>query len=298
LPGFFICPSEANSGERGTVLQPERVALGVKTIRELKLGFLLLVAAAIASGCMLHDPFHAGREGGRAGGAEDPIAPPGTRYAITVDWAGKGTGAGLAPGLDLRFSWEPASVGSLVRLELFRNNAQYESTLLNYAIDSGAHTWTVPSDIELHDADYFQAKLTIVDGAIQTAVLAESYSPPFQIVRPGNNSGLTDVTVNSRHISITLIDDGSLVDGDRVDVFLNGAKVIDNHTLVGGAGVVFSLDLLAGSNALRVMALNEGTSSPNTAQLRISDVIVGAAVQSWRLLAGEAGSLVIYAAQP
>jgi len=180
-----------------------------------------------------------------------------------------------------------------VRLELFRNNAQYETTLLNYAADTGGYTWTVPLDIVLHDADYFQAKLTIVDGAIQTTVLEERYSPAFQIVRAGNSSGLSDVTVNARHISITLIDDGSLVDGDRVDVFLNGVKVIDNHTLAGGAGTVFSLDLLSGSNELRVTALNEGTSSPNTAQLRLSNVTVGAPVQSWRLLTGESGSLKI-----
>jgi len=270
----------------------------MRTIREPKLGLLLFVVAAVASGCMLHDPFHAGGEGWRAGGSEDPIAPPGTRYALTIDWAGKGTGAQLAPGMDMTFAWERAPVGSLVRLEVFRNKAHYETTLLNYAADAGAYTWTVPSDIELHDADYFQAKLTIVDGAIQTAVLAERYSPPFQIVRLGNNSGLTDVTVNTRHISITLTDDGSLVDGDRVDVFLNGVKVIDNHTLAGGSGTVFFLDLRAGSNELRVVALNEGTSSPNTAQLRISNVTVGAAVQSWRLLTGESGSLAIYAAQP
>jgi hypothetical protein len=272
--------------------------LGVRTIRELKLGLLLLVVGAVASGCMLHDQFHDRGGHGPVGGSDDPIAPPGTHYAITVDWAGKGTGAQLNPDMDVTFAWEPAPAGSLVRLEVFRNNAHYEATLLNYAADSGAYTWTVPSAIELHDADYFQAKLTIVDGAIQTTILAERYSPPFQIVRAGNNSGLTDVTVNARHISITLTDDGSLVDGDRVDVFLNGAKVIDNHTLAGGAGTIFSLDLLSGSNELRVMALNEGTSSPNTAQLRLSDVTVGAAAQSWRLLAGESGSLVIYCAQP
>jgi hypothetical protein len=258
---------------------------------------LLLVVAAAASGCMMHGSFVGGRNRA-SGGSEDPVAPPGTTYAVTVDWAGKATGAQLNPGMDVTFAWEPAPAGSLVRLEVFRNNARYEATLLNYAADTDAHTWTVPLDIELHDADYFQAKLTVIDGVVQTTILEERYSPPFQIVRAGNTSGLTDVTVDARHISITLTDDGSLVDGDRVDVFLNGVKVIDNHTLVGGAGTVFSLDLLAGSNELRVTALNEGTSSPNTAQLRISDVTAGAAVQSWRLLTGESGSLVIYCSHP
>ena len=120
---------------------------------------------------------------------------------------------------------------------------------------------------------------------------------PSRSSGPGDHGGLSDVTVNARRISITLTDDGSLVDGDRVDVFLNGTKVIDNHTLVGGAGTVFLLDLLPGSNTLQVTALNEGTSSPNTAQLAISNVTVGAALQSWRLLTGQSGSLVISCTQ-
>jgi hypothetical protein len=51
---------------------------------------------------MLHDQFHGG--GGPVGGSEDPIAPPGTYYSITVDWAGKGTGAQLSPDMDVTFA--------------------------------------------------------------------------------------------------------------------------------------------------------------------------------------------------
>ena len=265
-------------------------------MRELKLGLLLLLLVAGASGCFEPSGLFDGKDH-RFSGADDPIAPPATRYAVTVDWTGKAAGAPLTPGMEASFAWESAPVGSQVRLEVFRNNALYETTLLNYAPNTGMQTWTIPLDIELHDADLFQAKLTIVDGTVQTNVVDERYSPPFKIVRTGSNGGLTDVTVNARRISITLTDDGSLVDGDRVDVFLNGSKVIDDHTLVGGAGTVFMLDLLSGSNTLRVTALNEGTSSPNTAQLAISNVTVGAAVQSWRLLTGESGSLVISCAQ-
>jgi hypothetical protein len=53
-------------------------------------------------------------------------------------------------------------------------------------------------------------------------------------------------------------------------------KVAANHTLVGGAGTVFTLELRSGSNELRVTALNEGTSSPNTARLDISVTATGA----------------------
>jgi hypothetical protein len=266
----------------------------MRTIREWKLGLLLLSLGTVALGCTLHGPLLGGGIRGSTGGSEDPIAPPGARYEITVDWAGKSTGALPSPGADVTFAWVHVPLGSLVRLEVFRNNALYETTLLNYAADAGACTWAIPLDIGLQDADYFQAKLTVVDGAVQTTILDERYSPPFQIVRAGSSGGLTDVAVDARQVTITLTDDGSLVDGDRVDVYLNGVKVVANHTLVGGSGTVFTLDLQSGSNELRVTALNEGTSSPNTAQLRISDVTAGAPVQSWRLLTGESGSLVIF----
>jgi hypothetical protein len=261
-------------------------------MRGMKLGLLLLIVAAGATGCVYsYLPRDSGNQ--RSSGSDDPVAPPAVHYAVAVDWEGSEAGASLQPGMAVTFSWDAASAGSLVRLELFRDNARYEATLSNYVPDAGSHAWTVPLDIELHDADLFQAKLTIVDGAVQTTVLEERYSPPFAIVRVGNTGGLSDVTVGSRRISITLTDDGSLVDGDRVDVYLNGVKVVDDHALVGGAGTVFPLDLLPGSNELRVTALNEGTSSPNTARMDISGVTVGAASQSWRLLTGESGSLVI-----
>jgi hypothetical protein len=262
-------------------------------MRGLKAGLLLLLVAVCAAGCIY--PYYRSEANDQNDSrTDDPVAPPDVQYDVAVSWEGREAGAQLSPGMDVSFSWEAAPAGSLVRLEIFRDNASYVATLSNYAPDSGAQAWTVPLDIELHDADQFQAKLTIVDGAVQTTVLEERYSPPFKIVRVGNNNGLSDVTVGARRISITLTDDGSLVDGDRVDVYLNGVKVIDDHTLVGGAGTVFSLDLLSGSNELRVTALNEGTSSPNTARMDISDVTVGAAVQSWRLLTGESGSLVVY----
>jgi hypothetical protein len=272
-------------------------SIKVKLMRKTKCAVLLFLLMAAASGCFM--PLgRIGSGDGRQGGEPDDPASTAAQYGITIAWNGKETGARLAPGMDITFAWQPAPTGSLVRLEVFRNQAQYESTLSNYAPDNGTSTWTVPLDIELHDADQFQAKLTIVDAVIQTKVIEERFSPLFQIVRAGNNAGLTDVTVNARSISITLTDDGSLVDGDRVDVFLNGVKAIDNHTLVGGAGTVFVLDLLSGSNELRVTALNEGTSSPNTAQLAISNVTAGTALQSWRLLTGESGSLVVYCTQP
>jgi hypothetical protein len=265
-------------------------------MRKLNLGLLLLLVAVSASSCFQPSGWMSGKNQ-CVSGSDDPVAPPATTYAVTVDWSGKGAGVQLAPGMDMSFAWESTPAGSLVRLEVFRNDAHYEATLSNYAPDAGTQTWTIPLDIVLHDADQFQAKLTIVDGAVQTNIIDERYSPPFQIVRAGSNSGLTDVTVSARRINMTLTDDGSLVDGDQVDVFLNGVKVVDNHTLVGGAGTVFVLDLLSGSNELRVTALNEGTSSPNTARLALSNVATGEAVQSWRLLTGESGSLVVYCTQ-
>ena len=107
--------------------------------------------------------------------------------------------------------------------------------------------------------------------------------------------GLSDVAVNRSNITITLIDNGSMVDGDTVSVSLNGTPVAENHVLAGPPGTELMLTLQSGANTLEIYAVNEGEVSPNTAQLDISHVYAGEASQQWRLYTGETGSLVISA---
>ena len=64
--------------------------------------------------------------------------------------------------------------------------------------------------------------------------------------------------------------DHEYVDGDRVKILVNGAIVHPNLTLSGNFYIV-DIDLKEGLNEINFVALNEGTSSPNTAQLQVLD---------------------------
>ena len=114
-------------------------------------------------------------------------------------------------------------------------------------------------------------------------------------IAPPASGGLSDVTVSQRIITITMTDNGQEIDGDTVDIILNGAPISAAHVLVGPPGTNLELILRAGSNFLEVVALNEGAVSPNTAELIISHVLEGESIQEWRLATGESGSLTITA---
>ncbi len=94
---------------------------------------------------------------------------------------------------------------------------------------------------------------------------------------------LEDVTVTKKNnILLTLYDHGA-IDGDRIDVYLNGSLVLSNHTLAGAPGTVKSLTLNSGPNTLAIKALNTGTVEPNTARLIVSDVSSGDPEKTYNL---------------
>jgi hypothetical protein len=92
-----------------------------------------------------------------------------------------------------------------------------------------------------------------------------------------------------------MTDNGQEIDGDTVDIVLNGETVGAGHVLIAPPGTDLELTLQAGINLLEVVALNEGSISPNTAELVISHVLEGESIQEWRLVTGESGSLTITA---
>lgn len=107
------------------------------------------------------------------------------------------------------------------------------------------------------------------------------------------NSGLSDITVSSRTINITLTDNGSVIDGDTVTISLNNTTLAAKYVLTGFPGTTMSLSLLDGTNTLNITAVNEGSVSPNTAEITFTNVVSGEAVQQWRLNAGETGTVII-----
>ena len=67
-----------------------------------------------------------------------------------------------------------------------------------------------------------------------------------------------------------LIWDGGTIDGDKVTVLLNGKNVLNNYTLTS-AKKAFHLALDEGMNTLTIIANNEGSEPPNTANIQLAD---------------------------
>lgn len=110
---------------------------------------------------------------------------------------------------------------------------------------------------------------------------------------PGGIGGLSDVTVNSKYISLTVYDHGQ-VDGDRIDLIVNGVYILRDYTLVGYPGKTVNVTLKSGTNDVVVHALNEGTVPPNTATVEISNVTKGNPAQKWEINIGSNASFKIY----
>lgn len=87
--------------------------------------------------------------------------------------------------------------------------------------------------------------------------------------------------------------DHEYVDGDRVRISVNGKVVAESITLQGSfTPILVKLD--SGLNNIEFEALNQGTSGPNTAELRVYDD-QGREVtrKEWNLLTGAKANLVV-----
>lgn len=107
---------------------------------------------------------------------------------------------------------------------------------------------------------------------------------------PDQNLG--EVKSNSKFIGI-VCRDHEYVDGDRVKIYVNG-RVADPNILLTGSFKGINADLEKGFNNIVFEALNEGSSSPNTAQIEVYDDQSQLIYSSkWLLSAGSRASLVI-----
>lgn len=109
-------------------------------------------------------------------------------------------------------------------------------------------------------------------------------------IYPGVGTALLPVTLDSTMVHISLRDDGE-EDGDRINLLVNDVVVVPDLSLTN-AEQSFDLLLNPGENTLTVEALNEGSVSPNTASISLSNVISGPSVQSYALLTGQKASFV------
>lgn len=87
--------------------------------------------------------------------------------------------------------------------------------------------------------------------------------------------------------------DAQVVDGDRVDVIVNGQVVVKNATLVSRFHSV-KVDLDDGFTKIQFKALNQGESGPNTAEFKVEDENGTVLTHDeWNLTTGTVASLVV-----
>ncbi|MGB5556043.1 MAG: hypothetical protein WBM83_15410 [Flavobacteriaceae bacterium] len=101
-----------------------------------------------------------------------------------------------------------------------------------------------------------------------------------------------DIKNNGKFVGI-VCRDHEYVDGDRVKIYLNDVMIEPNLLLTGGFKGI-NVDLKEGFNKLDFVALNEGSSSPNTAQVDVYDD-KGEVIYSnkWLLSEGSRATLII-----
>ena len=103
---------------------------------------------------------------------------------------------------------------------------------------------------------------------------------------------LGDLKTKSKYIRIKCRDH-EYVDGDRIKLLLNKAIVHPNITLTGSYYVI-DIEIGEGLNTIEFEALNEGLSSPNTAELKVydeNDVLLSS--NRWLITTGYKARLVI-----
>ncbi len=167
-------------------------------------------------------------------------------------------------------------------------------------ISSGTQLWYTALN---SDAQEIIRKLSVSGNLIKGNTAKDDAGTDYCVDFSGNitacptTTGLSDVTVSSNQITIRVWDHG-VVDGDQIDLAINGVYVLTDYVLEGSPGTTVSVTLSGGINNLTVYADNEGSISPNTASIEISDVISGDAVQQWNLNLNTADSMTIYAPSP
>ena len=109
---------------------------------------------------------------------------------------------------------------------------------------------------------------------------------PFQ-----PSSGLTNVTVSKRTITVTFWDHGT-EDGDIINILLNG-QVIQGGITLTKAPRSINITINDSNAVFGVQAVNEGKYPPNTASVRFSDVTTGKPVQVYSIKSGQKADMSI-----
>tara|TARA_B100000929_G_C15479491_1_gene410703 strand:+ start:888 stop:1508 length:621 start_codon:yes stop_codon:yes gene_type:complete len=106
------------------------------------------------------------------------------------------------------------------------------------------------------------------------------------------DQSLGSVVTQGRFVEI-YCRDHQYIDGDKVQVFVNGELVAASVRLNAGFTPILAT-LQDGFNSIEFVALNQGSSGPNTAELRVlSEKGEQLAKKEWNLLTGAKAELIV-----
>lgn len=111
-----------------------------------------------------------------------------------------------------------------------------------------------------------------------------------------SSGGFSDIGISGLDLSY-LLRDHALEDGDIVRVRISqfGHVIYEGTVNLTNAGEVFGMLLGRGVASLEIFAVNEGSASPNTAQITVDKVVRGQATQTYSLNTGQTATLRIEA---
>ena len=108
----------------------------------------------------------------------------------------------------------------------------------------------------------------------------------------GDDQYLGDFTTGGTFVEL-YCRDHEYVDGDMVQVIVND-EIVHYKVSLGGNYTPILVKLKPGLNTIEFHALNQGTSGPNTAELRVfDDKGVEVKKQEWNLLKGYKASMIV-----
>ncbi len=139
----------------------------------------------------------------------------------------------------------------------------YMEVLFTYTLSNQADANNLNTvEIELYSENEIQNRSNTVNLVVILACpLTTNNGIPYNVVQ--------NVNVNSNTVNLSFAD-YSAEDGDIIDVYLNGDKVISSLTILNNPKF-YTFTINSGTNTLVVIALNEGSSSPNTCQVQVNN---------------------------
>lgn len=106
------------------------------------------------------------------------------------------------------------------------------------------------------------------------------------------DQSLGNVVTQGRFVEV-YCRDHQYIDGDKVQIFVNGELVARSVSLTAGFTPIL-VNLQDGFNSIEFVALNQGSSGPNTAELRVlSEKGEQLAKKEWNLLTGAKAELIV-----